>query len=236
MKKYSVAMLLLLIAPVFLLVACTQPDPMFHLAVCGSYGVPGMFCYELKGDTYSCRIIEEDAEGRTLFEYTTRSVISGKEETAYVICQKQDSEYVYFYEDNCYVFSDFDQTSIELLKEKNDWGKPLNQDNMSRRSNAVSADLYIITNTTLDNTKIRSICCDEMGIELSQITELCILDIDTYGHELYWLRFEKNGYEDGCYVLANSNYNISFLKITDNVIDPGIIASYKKEHGWIYGF
>lgn len=46
---------------------CLSQSESHNLAVCGSYAVPGMICYELKGNTFNCEVIEKDTYGRILF-------------------------------------------------------------------------------------------------------------------------------------------------------------------------
>ena len=74
----------LLLAFLFVMVcsfsACSDESEDMKLAVCGSYAVPGMFCHDLKGGTYSCDVIERDSYGRILFLYETASVITEKNE------------------------------------------------------------------------------------------------------------------------------------------------------------
>lgn len=223
---------------IFVASSCSAKSPNLDLAVCGSYGVPGMFCSELKGNSFSCEVLETDEEGRTLFSFSTQNVITGKVETAFVICQAFDSDYVYYYEDVCYLFSDLDVSMLNTsnLKSLNNWGLPLNQSKMSRRSNKISADLFIITNPTLDYQRLRAICCEEKDAHESQIKEFCFLDEDCSGRTLYWFSFEKDGSLKRYFVFANSSYQVSFFEAEGTLADYNKIASFKKTCEWAYGF
>ena len=218
--------------------SCSAKSPNLALAVCGSYCVPGMFCPELKGDSFSCEVLEADKEGRTLFSFSAQNVITGRIETAFVICQAVDSDYVYYYEDVCYLLSDVDTSELNTsdLKSLNDWGLPLNQSKMSRRSCKISADLCIVTNPTLDYQRLRAICCEEKDTQESQIAEFCFLDKDTSGRTLYWLSFEKGGSLKRYFVFASSSYQVSFFEAEGTIADYDQIASFKKICEWAYGF
>ena len=95
-------------------------------------------------------IIEEDEHGRTMFFYYEGYKCCDDEDHIYnqaisccayaiIIMQKSDDGYVYFYEDDCYeIFEIENEISIirnkeyknhdySKLKEKNDWGKPINE-------------------------------------------------------------------------------------------------------------
>ena len=131
-----------LILLVVVITGCTGISEEKGLAACGSFAVPGMFCFDLKGGSFSCEVLERDAQGRILFLYETTSCITNNWEKAYVICQRLESATVYFYEDMCYLFAT-DSVGLEALKDKNDWSKPLNNEKMAKRDFNVSADLSL---------------------------------------------------------------------------------------------
>lgn len=206
------------------------------MLVCGSYSVPGMICYDLKGGKFDCEIMEEDSHGRILYEYTTKNVITDKEETALVICQMFDSEYVYFYEDKCYLLSGYENSEIDKLKEQNDWNEALDQSKMSRREINISFDLVLMTDSKIEANSVRSACRKELGINDKQLQELCILDTDHNGHELYSICV-KNSEKEGRYLaIASSEYAVSVLLLEGDTIDPTAIGDFKRENGWIFGY
>lgn len=182
MKKAMWPILQLMII-VHLLSACGSAEPTDALVVCGSHGVPGMFCFDLKGSTYECNILEEDSEGRTLYEYVAYSDITGQDESIVVICQHTDNRYVYYYEDQCYVVGDYQKADIEALKTLNDWGDTLNYSRMSRREVDITFDRCISFESVIKNKNGRSACAEALNIEMSQIKELCISDVDGFDHQ-----------------------------------------------------
>ena len=154
MKKRLTAFWLLLL--MLTTSSCMRAGQFLELILCGAYAVPGMFQHDPKGGSLKSNVIEEDPEGRIIFELTGRNVISGERETVLVVCQHIDADYVYFYEDKCYLYPGYTETDIDSLKARNDWGSPLNWDKMSVRSNSISFDLYINTDSILEYQEIDS--------------------------------------------------------------------------------
>ena len=100
-----------------------QPSCLRRSKIGGSSAVPGLYCSDLKSGTYTVNILERDGQGRILYEYTTKSLITGEQETAVVICQKCDNDFVYFYEDKCYLTGEPSEEEIRQLKVQNRWGE-----------------------------------------------------------------------------------------------------------------
>lgn len=212
--------------------SCNKEINEYELALCGSYAVPGMFCYDLKGGSYECSILEQDRYGRIMFQYSTNSVITNKKETAIIICQAIDSEYVYFYEDICYIVLDDPDQDISKLKELNDWNRAEGNSKMSYRKNHISYDRVIQTDSMLDYQNVRASICEKVNIFESQIREFCILDEDYAGNELYFLRTIKN---ETFILLIQKNYNIAVLKIDGHQSVQANLTEFKAENGWNYG-
>lgn len=238
MKKSTSVILLVLILLLFSLslYGCKGDPKASELPICGSYGVPGMFCFDLKGGTYTCEVLETDAYGRIMFEYCTYNAITGKDETAIVICQKFDSQYVYFYEDKCYLLYQNDESGRQLLKEKNDWDAPYDETKMSRRANKISFDLTIISDSELEFKQIRTAWCTELGIERAQIRDYCFLDMDNVGNAFYWLAIEKDGTLETYYSIVAKDYSVNMLLHQDGSINTQNISDFKEACGWSYGY
>jgi len=217
------------------LAACGKASPPYELVVCGSYAVPGMFCYELIGGTYKVTVLETDAYGRVFYEYTTKNIISEQQETFYVICQSVDGDYVYFYEDLCFHQNDAETAEVECLKAQNDWGMPLNQDKMSVRKIIIPySGNSIYTDTQLDVGRLKAACIEALQLEPEQYILPSILDVDGNGHELYLLNVEQNGEAKEYFLLANSDYAVSFLEIIDDTVDHAALRAFKQQKGWGY--
>ncbi len=85
-------------------------------------------------------IVEEDNYGRTMFSYLEKNDISSYN---YLIAQKSDDNYVYFYPDYNFISSEYDYQNdtgqpvfttdeINNLKVLNDWNLPLDESKMIR--------------------------------------------------------------------------------------------------------
>ena len=122
---------------------CRTHNHIFDLVACGSYGVPGMWCYDLKGQSFQCEILETDPQGRVLYMYTTHSEITGQQETALVICQSSTSRRICFYEDVCYYFGEAEGSEFLAFKQRNDWEAPLDESKMATRYHNVTFDLML---------------------------------------------------------------------------------------------
>ena len=233
MKKVTLGLVLCF---VILLTACTSTNVSLELALCGSYAVPGMYCSDLKGGSFSCNILEEDTEGRMLYEYTTENIISKTKETALVICQRIDSDFIYYYEDCCFLLAEYSAQEVEKLKIDNDWGAPLDLSKMARRANKISHDLFIVSSNTLEHAIIQNACIQNFAIASQQLKELYFLDIDGQGKALYFLSIERNCAPETYLLIVDSAYHIKFLEITEGSIDVTDISSFKHNSGWAYGY
>ncbi|MBQ2667822.1 MAG: hypothetical protein IJF56_04260 [Clostridia bacterium] len=125
------------------LTACKSVSQEISLAACGSFAVPDIYTFDLKGGSFSCEVLETDTYGRILFKYTTFSETTGEpEKTAYVICQKYDQKHVYYYTDVCYTFEDA-ADELEKLKTANDWNCEWNDEKVTCHGYTVSFDLFL---------------------------------------------------------------------------------------------
>jgi len=175
-----------------------------------------MFCFDLKGGSFSCEVLERDAQGRILFLYETTSCITNNWEKAYVICQRLESATVYFYEDMCYLFAT-DSVGLEELKDKNDWSKPLNNEKMAKRDFNVSADLFLMTNAKLELAKITEACCQELGIQKEHIGSPLFLDINEYNQEMYWLVVKESNMNANYCIIVDTDYELEYTGIEKSI-------------------
>ena len=216
---------------------CTyNPVPEDFLVACGSFSIPGMFCEGLKGGTYQCKVLEEDRMGRILYNYTTYNSLTDCQETVTIICQGYDKEYVYYYEDQCYLRGSAAASDISQLKEANDWGKPLDHDKMSRREVIITSDRWLNTNTDFDYMDSRFTCCQKLHIQYEQINDLYISDADGAGNSLYVLEIDRDGLEDCYLALFDKSGNVALHKIEDHQLTTQDLAEFKQENGWVYGY
>ena len=224
--------ILCVLATLLMLSSCAEESEDKKLAVCGSYAVPGMFCYDLKGDSFSCSVVDRDNQGRVLFLYETKNNITEETEKAYVICQKIDSSYVYFYEDVCYVLSNKEDEAVALLKDSNDWNNPLAGGKMSRRKCSISHDLYIMIDSKLNFNDAKEACCKALGIEDSQIENIIRLDLNEFDQELFWISVREGGNCDTYIAMVDTKYEVLAAKV--DVFSREQIYEFKQQNGWLY--
>ena len=231
-KPLALTLLIIVIA-VFLFSYCSDDGNILQvdLKICGSYAVPGMFYRDLKGMESTVQVIENDSYGRVLFEYKTRNYIFDEKTTVYVICQKRDFDYVYYYEDICYSFILDEENNFETLKEQNDWDCELNESKMSRRSNDITFDLTIMSHSKLDRQIIKEKYCTNNKVKETDIKEFVLVDYDSAGNALRYV------YHNGkkTFFIVDSEYNIVLLEITED-FDFSDLAEFKRNNGWKYGF
>lgn len=227
-KTFCICNLLLML---ILLSSCGHGENV-SLAACGTYSVPGMVVSDMRGESYICDVLERDTHGRILFEFTAKDIIFEKERTVTVICQKYDSNYVYFYENIC--FAGYGgPADIESLKETNDWNKPLVQEKMSKRINKTTFDLILIDDYNLVHNKARRACYEKLGIEESGLKEFCFVDSNGNGKYLMYVIAEINGEERKGLAIIDDGYNVTLWYIaTETELDIEKLVEFKQNNGW----
>lgn len=211
--------------------SCMRTGRFLELALCGAYAVPGMYDADLKSAA-SPDTLEEDEQGRILFEFTHTNSITGESGTALVICQYIDADYVYYYEDQCYLYDCNSEENIALLKSQNDWGLPLDFDKMSVRPNDISMDLFIVPDRVLKWKSIQdTIKLGLTGLRATSI-ESHLLDVNPNGYELYWIKAVANGAKTYYYAIIDADYNIAFMPVENPIIIPDEITAFKYDNGW----
>ena len=199
-----------------------------------SLAVPCMFRDDMKGGGYE--VLEEDDYGRILFSMTNHCIFSGDDETATVIMQKYDRRYVYFYEDIGYTLDSFSET-VDELKERNDWGKPLDEAKMSRRRVQYSLDNYLILDHESEFNRIMTKWKMRLERDGASIVNYSITDCNGT-HGLYVIVLETKEKEKEYYfsIIDDSSYEDEYEKI-DNLSDyREELVSFKESCGWQYGF
>ncbi|MBO5790774.1 MAG: hypothetical protein J6R40_06410, partial [Clostridia bacterium] len=131
--------------------------------------------------------MERDAQGRELLEFSyDNAFMDDAIKTAYVICQKYDDDYVYYYEDFAYMLEFSETDSIEALKERNNWGKPLDESKMSRRTATFTFDMGMMSvEHGLDYDKVKDVLSQELGTTNDAIVHLYFDDMDPNGLVLF---------------------------------------------------
>lgn len=227
-KKLVLLPILILIV---MLSSCIRAAPVHELALCGSYAVPGMYEGDLKS-TKRPTILEEDTQGRILFEFTRPNSITGESSTAIVICQHIDADYVYYYEDQCYLYNCNLEEDIAALKTQNDWGLPLDFGKMSVRPNKIMYDMVIKTNRVLYWRDIERVLKLKLANIQATLIDHTMLDVNPNGYELHWIKAVTNKENTYYYAIIDTDYNIAFTLVESPTIDPLEIAAFKNANRW----
>lgn len=137
-KKFMISVVSVLIC-VFLFTSCHPPGT---VAATGFYDAYHIVSRNVPyadttfvGQFDKVKKLEEDAYGRLYYSYETYSTSLQTQIEIHVICQKAEEQRAYYYEDYCYMIRKeddppFSGNSVAQLKERNDWGKSLNQEKM----------------------------------------------------------------------------------------------------------
>lgn len=232
----------IIFATFFIMVLCLSmfsgcsPQPHLEdnvLQIAGNYSIPGMCNPDLKG-VPPVEVLERDSYGRILYSYSCYNIVTGKDEVAIAICQKADNDFVYFYEDICYLIGKHDDSDIDELKTTNDWESPYDDSKMSRRKiKYTTFDLIIINDCDQKFYTVQGAFVKAVGIEESSLYDHCLLDYDGSGLAIYLFCVNNSdGTKDQYYVISNDSYEISYVKASK--LDD--IVSFKKENGWKYGY
>lgn len=229
------------------IVSCCGYDPHFMewhneasaLHICASYAVTGSFYPDVKGKV--TEILEKDCYGRILFKYYCRSYLAGEQaEAAVVICQKYDNDYVYYYEDVCYINREYSEEDIAALKAVNDWDKPLNEGLMSRRWFKTTLDGVVRTedNTGLSYDTIRDLVCDALSIDRNMLDSCGFVDNNTGADKvMYYVKTSCDALDIKTFlVIIDSDRSVGVLPIENNIVSSTEIAEFKAQCGWKHGF
>ena len=236
-KKIILVIMLLVLS--LSLSACynSAPDEDSIYGLLSAYCVPGMFNDgELRGKVED-KVLERDDYGRVLYQYNAYNNLTEQNEYAWVIGQKYDDDYVYFYEDICYITEDFSDSNVENLKSLNDWGKPLNESKMSRRKlEYYDTALKIHTPTSLFYGDVINALASNLNVERNSLNAY-FCDDNAQNQELYWVSVIIETGETKMYLaILDDKYNVVISELEDMDNTKNDIAEFKKSHGWKYGY
>jgi hypothetical protein len=184
------------------------------------------------------------------YRYLEGTTIMGSQQSIIAICvsQKSDSKYVYYYSDDCFLIYAEDKIKyesvdrdtekgmanlawdlmsdedLEALKEKNYWGKPLDETRWERtRINPVH-----IESSVKDKSKLAF--CDEIGYKIpsSGTPTFQYLTTDKYGRCINCFSTS-----DKCYaVMFYPKGNYDYIEITDRLDYQDDMKEFKAQNNW----
>ena len=235
--KLSKTIVILFFILCILLSSCncnSEKELSYAIGVCGFYAVPRSFTADLKGQETEVEQIEIDSYGRTLFKYTAKILNTASYESYYVVCQKYDTSYVYFYEDICYAVGESSSEDISNLKQTNDWDKPMANEKMSKRVNSIDAGLFINVESPISYKKAEKVCINKLGIDADSVEEFSIIDSNNTNNDLYLLKTKVNDVSKIYLVLVDTDYNVAMLEMKSELNSLTVCKKFKEENGWLY--
>ena len=246
MKKHTLVGVFLVLA--LLLSSCIDVfEPIEvsqeHLdGYCCVCAIPGT--YTENAEDITCDLIETDEYGRRLLHYGAYSVITKSYVEALVICQKSESNTVFFYEDICYLpienLSDAEVTSkvgdeeLAAFKTQNDWSSPLKEERFSCRtvyyaSSFSSYEMY--GPKRLNRVLKRALKTDLKNViwqdtDMRELREMYYVDTVDGRQYMVMVSYDENVYDE---------LRIKLFEIENGVLDREGYAAFKRANAWEYG-
>lgn len=199
---------------------------LYTVAVNSVFGIYGMKSDGERSNSPDIEIVETDAYGRVLFFYGERYEYDTEihYDMAFVILQKSDDEYAYFYRNDCYLpyfatscdyetaLEQVDPAAIEDLKARNDWGRELDEEKCAKAKLVTSKPKGKVAVSKDDIDEIAYPYAKANGYEGTD-EETCkrieYCSTDAYGRELYHVYcISKDEDENGENVFTNFHYAV----------------------------
>jgi len=215
---------------------CTRPEPyeysgeypeLYSIAINSVLGSTGYSLSEKKFDP-DITVMDKDMYGRKLFLYTEYKGISTYN---LIVSQKDDDQYAYFYPDYNFISAsedNFSTNEIEMLKEKNDWGKATDL------TKCIKVKIVRQKDTgPVPNNKLMQLYKEALGSDSRRIENTYFFIKDDFGRSIYL------GYGTGeRYVVMLFNSDGSYdeskclLELTDIYNYQDALKLFKEQNGW----
>ena len=125
--------------------------------------------------------------------------------------------------------------TLQIFKDMNDWGKPMDWERASFRPKKASFDLYMIPSRTLSSDAVASAFFAETGTKLKDVGNSFLLDISPSGQELHCVKTDSFGAEKAILFIVSENMECTFVTTTCLEIDRAAIENLKKQAKWQHG-
>lgn len=221
------------------------PYPLDHVMAVTqtSHAYPGGNAAEF--DSRS-EILETDEYGRVLFAFN-----SGFGGYSIGIRQKNDEENVYYYDNVSFLvgltkYKEYDPEDLELLKEENDWNKPLNEEKMVKRRLVNKYGLYKNIEPVLDQKDLQKVFHASIADGEKVWTYVYLCDENPTGQQLFYVERRINTSTTGDYEYEEFDKYLMILnadgscdssnylcKIDDWDHIKIILAEIKENNGWV---
>ena len=231
-KNYFVIMIIILLMMITGCNVFIKEDKQFSAlkteAVYSSFGYPGF-------SRDGINVIEEDKNGRLLYEFFGQNFANHYGITHVLVCQyiDYDKNLVYYYPENNFIIHLINQETsyeqLEQLKLLNDW----NQEIDLSKCISKKIDPYKEIN---DELEIRNIF-DNLNIDIDeQYKKIILCDTDKNGLKLYAVKIAKDeqNYKIFAFMKKKDDYsNYDILEIRDWYYIE-VIKEFKNKHNWKY--
>ncbi len=220
------------------LCSCNYQADIEALQVIAAYEIPFV---DVDSRWSSAELVEKDNYGRML--YSVHSIndesnnvfsdyvideLSNSPVLAYVVCQKIDDNYVYYYKTYCYKFVSSlsaNNSVIKELKEKNDWNMPIDENKLIKRS----TNLDGIENYRLYRTEKQAITDLEKSIG-SQIDNYYIDMIFSADEQpIYVVRAVKSWSKEDTAIQFGESYAFRYI---DNISEVSYVMLTHRIDTW----
>ena len=265
----AVVGLILLIAIIAILIhACSyhgydgdHPD-LYTVAVNNVFGIDGKYSNGEVTKNPRIEVIETDDYGRTLFFYNELYGTQIEYGMAFVISQKTEDGFVYYYQDDCYlpyfdsehdldvIMENIDRGVIEMLKERNDWNMELNESKctkseFTKEKPKGKVDTFSIEHDKKIEEYAKANGVDESATVNSSYFKFCNSDYE--GKELFYVSGNIMKTDENGKTISESFVYAVIFGADGNIVENGIveiknprtshelIKTLKEQTGWIYG-
>ena len=172
--------------------------------------------------------IDKDSFGRVLYKEEFYLWKIDDKIKCTVIMQKYDGHTVYYYEDDAYYLGDISESEMESFKDKNDWGKPLDDSKMTSRYVEMTFDGAISNTPDLGRD---GIIPTALNVDDNQILDGFLTDFKSETQAIWLCKVSYDHDEKLFFVIANNGKYDAFE--TDSTFSNlGELSDYKKQVGW----
>lgn len=191
-------------------------------------------------DDYGRKLFRLDSQREGFFNVFSDYTIADSPNTrviAFLICQKYANGNVYYYRDQCYIYSalpELESDKKQIFKAKNDWNKPFNE----KLCTKVSDDLSNTYKVHLHNYEEKVIAgledalgcvIDKYYIDMIFLTETKPIII--IRSVISWETFPKTFGSSYVVYYNEADEEFAFSELTDSIDTwPEQIASFKKPY------
>ena len=208
------------------------------VAVSNIFGISNLWAGEIL-------LMEKDDFGRQMFAYWGISnAVSSPGIIAICVSQKSAGKYVYYYPDDCFLLYARDRTGyveggdparisqswalmsaedLNALKEKNDWGKPLDLSRCDKKtvsrtkSDPVSKEFKLAFYGAVGYLTVHD-----------WVTGFYYLTSDSYNRHIYYSQINSDNYA----VMFYPDGHFDYIKITDPLHYQDAMKAFKAQNNW----